>query len=111
MISVILSEHSASLGFPIKAFCLRIGVCGTMRNKMSAASTEMTTSYQPTEQERGALEAHAGRIRKTPTSPRLKTWVKDNIPQMAVDHPSGGHGQALLMERWQQPTWTSWWAY
>ena len=65
---------------------------------MSAESTEVTTSYQPTEQERSALEAHAGRIRKTPTSPRLKTWVKDNIPQMAVDHPSGGHGQALLME-------------
>jgi len=56
-------------------------------------STEMTTSYQPTEQERSALEAHTGGIRKTPTSPRLKTWVK-----MAVDHPSGGHGQALLME-------------
>jgi hypothetical protein len=69
-----------------------------MRNKMSAESTEVTTSYQPTEQEKGALEAHAGRIRKTLTSPRLKTWVKDNIPQMAVDHPSGGHGQALLME-------------
>jgi len=65
---------------------------------MSAESTEMTKTYQPTEQERSALEAHAGRIRKTPTSPRLKTWVKDNIPQMAVDHPSGGHGQALLME-------------
>jgi len=71
---------------------------GDEENKMSAESTEVTTSYQPTEQERSALEAHAGRIRKTPTSPRLKTWVKDNIPQMAVDHPSGGHGQALLME-------------
>ncbi len=28
---------------------------------MSAESTEVTTSYQPTEQERSALEAHAGR--------------------------------------------------
>ena len=43
---------------------------------MSAESTEVTTSYQPTEQEKGALEAHAGRIRKTLTSPRLKRGLK-----------------------------------
>ena len=56
MISVILSEHSPSLCFLIKA--LPVVFCGAMRNKMSAESTEMTTTYQPTEQERSALEAH-----------------------------------------------------
>ena len=65
---------------------------------MSAESTEVTTSYQPTEQERSALEAHAGRVKRTPPAPRLKTWQQDKVAQVAVDHPSGGHGQALLME-------------
>lgn len=74
---------------------------------MSAESTEVTTSYQPTEQERSALEAHAGRVKRTPPAPRLKTWQQDKVAQVAVDHPSGGHGQALLMEALAQPTRTS----
>jgi hypothetical protein len=67
-------------------------------NKMNTPTTDMTKSYEPTEQERIALEAHAGRIRKTPPAPRLKAWQQDNVAQVTVDHPSRSHGQALLME-------------
>ncbi|MGH7794232.1 MAG: hypothetical protein ACREQ2_04925 [Candidatus Binatia bacterium] len=67
-------------------------------NKTGRDIEEGVKPYEPTELERNALEAHSGRVKGQSPAPRLKTWVKDNVAQVAVDHPSGSHGQALLME-------------
>ncbi len=65
---------------------------------MITPTLDKTKPYEPTEREQAALEAHAGRVKKSPPAPRLKSWHQDNVAQVVVDHPSGGHGQALLME-------------
>lgn len=60
---------------------------------MSAESTEVTTSYQPTEQERSALEAHAGRVKNS-----TGTTAQDVATRQS--RASGGGSP----KRWSRPS-------
>ena len=55
---------------------------------MSAESTEVITSYEPTEQERSAQDAHAAEMENSNRFAAARNWVKVKIPHMEVDHPS-----------------------
>ena len=56
------------------------------------------TSYEPTPQERVAVEAYFVRDKEKPPGPRLKVSEKDGVTQIALDHQDSAVGYALLMK-------------
>ena len=58
----------------------------------------VTKPYEPTPQERAAMEAYLARRRETTPAPRMKVSEKGGVPQLSPDHPEPALGQALLMK-------------
>ena len=61
------------------------------------ASSAVAKKYEPTENERRAMEAHFERRRKEKPSPRLKV-SKGDIGTLTLDHPDMALGSSILLE-------------
>jgi len=90
-------ESAESDGTAMKRDAANLTTIAAVADK-PRSTTNVAEPYKPTEQERSLLESHAARIKRTPLAPRLKAWQQEKVAQVMVDHPSGGHGQVLLME-------------
>jgi hypothetical protein len=62
------------------------------------AETKDTKPYEPTPQERTAMEAYFARKEKALPAPRMKVSGKDGAANIAPDHPEPRVANALLME-------------
>ncbi len=58
----------------------------------------VTKPYEPTPQERVAVEAMAARIKNLPVAPRVKVSKKGGVAQFSPDHPDIAVGHLLLMK-------------
>jgi hypothetical protein len=67
------------------------------RLKQKGTSQSLTRPYEPTPQERAAVEAYFARKKGTPPSPNLKVSKKGQVADVSLDHPEPGTGQLLLM--------------
>ncbi len=54
--------------------------------------------YEPTPEERVAIEAMAARKKEPPVAPRMKVTEKKGVSQISPDHPDLAVGHILLME-------------
>ena len=54
--------------------------------------------YEPTPEERVAVEAMAARKKELPVAPSMKVSEKGGVPQLSPDHPDSALGQILLMK-------------
>lgn len=54
--------------------------------------------YEPTQQERAAIERHLARKRNAPPPPRFKVIHKSNVAMLEPDHPDFACATALLAE-------------
>ena len=60
--------------------------------------TSPAKPYQPTRQERSALEASFVRQRKQKPAPSMKVAMKKDVAAISVDHVDEALGNTLLME-------------
>ncbi len=67
-------------------------------SKPTKTGKDLAKSYEPTPQERAAMEAYLARTKETPPSPRVKVSMKGDVVQTSPDHPDQLIGRALLME-------------
>ncbi len=63
----------------------------------AAPSSDVAKPYEPTPQERAAMEAYLARKRETAPAPRMKVSEKGGVPQVSPDHPEPALGVTLLM--------------
>ncbi len=54
--------------------------------------------YEPTPEERAAMESYFAHRRESPPAPRMKVSEKDGIARVSPDHPEPALGQVLLMK-------------
>jgi hypothetical protein len=67
-------------------------------NDMKKADTKVPTkSYEPTPDERTAVEAYFAHKKQRPPSPYLKVSKKGRVAEISLDHPELRTGQLLLM--------------
>jgi hypothetical protein len=66
--------------------------------QQNVKSQSLTTPYEPTPQERAAMEAYLARKKEKPPAPRMKISEKEGVAQISPDHACPPLGQALLME-------------
>ena len=59
---------------------------------------DLVTPYEPTPQERAAVEAYFVRNKEKPPGARMKVSEKDGVTQIAPDHPEAAVAHVLLME-------------
>ncbi len=58
----------------------------------------VTKPYEPTPEERAAVEAMLARKKELPVAPRMKVTEKKGVSQISPDHPDLAVGHILLME-------------
>ncbi len=58
----------------------------------------VTKPYEPTPQERAAMEAYLARKRETAPAPRMKVSEKRGVAHTMIDHPEPALGTVLLMD-------------
>jgi hypothetical protein len=68
------------------------------RRKQKVTSQSLTRPYEPTPQERAAMEAYFARKKGKPPAPRMKISEKGGVIHISPDHACPPIGQALLME-------------
>ena len=62
-----------------------------------ANPANVANPYEPKPEERVAVKAYPSRDKEKPPGPRMKVSEKDDVTQIAPDHPDLATGQALLM--------------
>jgi hypothetical protein len=67
------------------------------RRKQKVKSQSLTVPYEPTPQERAAMEIYLARNDGAPAAPRMKVSQKEGVTQISPDHPKAAVGQVLLM--------------
>ncbi len=82
---------------PTKAPTRRRAITSRPAPKKSTGKA-VTRPYEPTPQERVALEAYLAHRREEPPAPRMKVSEKGGVPQLSPDHPESALGQVLLMK-------------
>jgi len=70
----------------------------TEANKIEQGGNPPAKPYEPTAQERNALEAHFDRRRKRKPAPRMKVSMEGEVASISVDHENQRVGYSLLME-------------
>jgi hypothetical protein len=59
---------------------------------------DLAKSYEPTPQERAALEAYRIQEEESPLAPRLRVTENDGATTICPDHPKPSVGNVLLMD-------------
>jgi hypothetical protein len=68
------------------------------RREPNVKSQSLTRPYEPTPQERAAMEAHFARKKEKPPAPRMKISEKAGVAQISPDHACPSVGLTLLMK-------------
>ncbi len=74
------------------------GRAARRRGAKGAKTKQVAKPYEPTPQERAAMEAYLARKKETPPVPRMKVSDKAGVAQFSPDHVEPALGHALLME-------------